>query len=209
MPAMPHSLTDLLDAIERLLVQDEADCAVETCYFMVRFGRDIGQLLLRITPAVEHAHSMFQIDGNQFIAPKMRLGGHYKRVDGTITEQTWTPPPPPDPPIQSNESLPDLGDENFVWRGYGQNTRGVIKFRVGRFLADVNAPSVEDAERLAHRVVGLLRGEPTRTSPMRAWTPHLWALVVPVVLLALAYVVGLLLLGYLPPFLRHWLGANR
>jgi len=209
MPATPHTFTDLLDAIERLLGRDEPGWALQTCYFSVQFGRDIGLLVLRILPTVEQARSMFQFDGNEFTAPKARLGGHVIREDGTITERNWMPPPPPDPPIQSNESLRDLGDQNFVWRGYGQNTRGVIKLRVGRFLADVNAPSIDDAERLARRVAALLGGEPVRASGMRAWAPHLWALVVPVVLVSLAYIVGLMLLGYLPGFLRHWLGANR
>jgi hypothetical protein len=31
-------------------------------------------------------------------------------------------------------------------------------------------------------------------NPDRRWTPHLWALVVPVVLVALAYTIGLLFL---------------
>jgi hypothetical protein len=170
-----RSLTDLLDSIERLLVQDEADWGLETCYFMVRFGRDSGHLLLRVLPTTEQAQATFRIDGNQFTAPKAHLGGHFKRAsDGTITERTWTPPPPPpDPPIQSNESLPDLGDENHVWRGYGQNTRGVMKLRVGRFLADVNAPSIDDTERLAGRVADLLRGEPRRERP-RGWIPRLF-----------------------------------
>jgi hypothetical protein len=57
----------------------------------------------------------------------------------------------------SDESLANLGDENFVWRGYGNNKRGVIKMRVGRFLADLNVPTVADAERLARRVVELLQ----------------------------------------------------
>jgi hypothetical protein len=47
--------------------------------------------------------------------------------DGTITERVWTPPAPHDTPILSNESLPDLGDENLVRRGYAQNRRGIIK----------------------------------------------------------------------------------
>src|SRR5262249_21969652 len=50
----------------------------------------------------------------------------------------------------------ECGDENFVWRGYGRNTRGVIRLRIGRYLVDVNAPSVEEAQRLAGRVVDLL-----------------------------------------------------
>src|SRR5439155_18963450 len=89
----------------------------------------------------------FQFDGNQFVAKKAHLSGHFHRAsDGAVTERTWTPPPAPDPPIESNESLPDLGDENHIWRGYGQNTRGVIKLRVVRFLADVNAKTNSSAE---------------------------------------------------------------
>ena len=117
--------------------------------------------------------------------------------------------PPPDPPIQSNESLPDLGDANYVWRGDGQNTRGVIKVRAGRFLADVNAPSVEETERLARRVADLLCGEPIRTHRIQRWTPHLWASVVPVVLVLVAYLLGLTLLGYnVLSVVRHWFRAN-
>jgi len=38
----------------------------------------------------------------------------------------------------------------------------------------------------------------------RGWTSHLWALVVPIVLVAVAYLIGTLLLGYWPAFLS-WL----
>jgi hypothetical protein len=157
MPDTSQSLSTLLAGIERLLLQDEADGALDTCYFGVRFERDTGGLVLRILPSVELARSTFEFDGNQFTAPKVHLGIR-RASDGTITERAWTPPPPPDPPIQSNESLPDLGDENYLWRGYGQNLRGVIKLRVGRFLADLNAPTMADAERLARRLADLLSG---------------------------------------------------
>jgi len=36
------------------------------------------------------------------------------------------------------------------------------------------------------------------------WLPHLWALVVPIALTAIAFLIGLLLLGYGPVLLR-WL----
>jgi hypothetical protein len=36
--------------------------------------------------------------------------------------------------------------------------RGVIKLRVGRFLADLNAPAMADAERLARRLADLQSG---------------------------------------------------
>jgi hypothetical protein len=38
----------------------------------------------------------------------------------------------------------------------------------------------------------------------RRWTPHLWALVVPIVFVVVAFLIGTLLLGYWPAFFR-WL----
>lgn len=104
--------------------------------------------------SVDEARSAFATHGHRFDAP--RLSTHVEHADGTITH---SPPPPPVPPIFSNESVPRLGDENFVWRGYGNNKRGVIKMRVGRFLADFNLPTVEDAERFARRMVHLLTAQ--------------------------------------------------
>jgi hypothetical protein len=97
-PENPQSLTDLLETIERLLVESESDWALDTCYFRVRFGPDPGHLLLRITPTVEQARAMFEVDGNQFTAPKVQLGGHFRAGDGTITRAEWNPPPPPPGP---------------------------------------------------------------------------------------------------------------
>jgi hypothetical protein len=180
MPDTPQSLTDLLDAIERLLVQNEPDWTMETCYFGIRFGDDTGRLVLRVMPLVEQARAAFEFDGNQFVAPKAHTSLYFRRKrDGTITDRTTYPRPQPDPPIESNETLPRLGDENYVWRGYGNNTRGIIKMRVGRFLADLNAPSVEEAERLSRRLAGLLRGEmksdykPRRSTLLPRWLSRL------------------------------------
>ena len=156
MPDTSQSLSTLLADIERLLLQDEHG-TLDTCHFGVRFGRDMGYLALSILPTVEQARSTFEFDGNQFVAPKAHLSVR-RASDATIPERAWTPPPPPDPPIQSNESLPNLGDENYVWRGYGHNSRGVIKLRVSRFLANLNAPTMADAERLARRLADLLSG---------------------------------------------------
>ena len=149
----PQSLSTLLADIERLLLQDEPDGMLETCYFSLRFGHDTGYLVIRILPTVEQARSTFDLEGNRFITPK--LSSYVQRSDGTFTDYRA---PPPDPPIQSNESLPTLGDENYVWRGYGHNSRGVIKLRVGRFLADLNAPTMADAERFARRLADLQSG---------------------------------------------------
>jgi hypothetical protein len=152
MPDTPHSLSTLLANVERLLLRGD-DGMLDTCYFGVRFGRDSGHLILRILPSVVLARSTFEFDGNQFTAPKS--SSYVQRRDGTVTDYK---PAQFDPPIQSSESLPNLGDENYVWRGYGHNSRGVIKLRVGRFLANLNAPTLADAEHLARRLADLLSG---------------------------------------------------
>ena len=124
-------------------------------------------MVLRILPTIEQAAALFRMDGHQFFPPRAHVAGHVPRPnDGTTTDRTGNPPPPPDAPIPGHESVSHLGDENFVWRGYGENTRGVIKLRAGRFLEDVNAPSVAVAKRVARRVVDLLRREP-QTHPPR------------------------------------------
>lgn len=156
MPDTSQSLSTLLADIELLLLQDEPDGTLDTCYFGVRFGRDTGHLALSILPTAEQARSTFEVDGNQFVPPKAHLSVR-GASDTTVTERAWTLPPP-DPPLQSDESLPSLGGENYVWRGYGGNSRGVIKLRIGRFLANFNAPTVADAQRLAHRLADLLSG---------------------------------------------------
>src|SRR5580704_19257141 len=151
MPDPPRSLSTLLAHVERLILQGEPDGMLDTCYFGVRFGHDSGHLVLRILPSIEQARATFAIDGNQFVAPKS--SSYVQRRDGTVTDYK---PPRFDPPIQSSESLPNLGDENYVWRGYGHNSRGVIKLRVGRFLADLNVPTMADAERFGRRLADLL-----------------------------------------------------
>jgi len=153
------TLLEHINAIERLLVPTDADGTLDTCWLGIRFGGDRGHLVLRILPSVELARHTFQVDGNQFTPPTQHVSGSFRRAsDGTITERTWNPPPPRKPPIESNESLPNLGDENHVW-GFG-----VIKLRVGRFLANVNAPSIQEAEMLARRVAELLNREPAATT---------------------------------------------
>ena len=100
----PQSLTNLLDAIERLLVQNESDWALHTCHLGVRFGRDAGHPALRIVPTVDQARSTCEIDGNQCVSPKAHLSRHFRRAsDGAITERLGTPPPPPDPELFGRE----------------------------------------------------------------------------------------------------------
>jgi len=42
---------------------------------------------------------------------------------------------------------------------------------------------------------------------IRRWTEHVWVVVVPVVLVAVAFLIGTLLLGYWPAFFQ-WLFAT-
>jgi len=148
----PHSFSNLTATIERLLFDAEPGATLDWCTFRVRFIHDSGYISVRIFPSVNEARTAFATHGNRFDVPKARV--HVEHPDGTIT---YHPPPPPGPPILSNESVPNLDHENFVWRGYGNNQRGVVKMRVERFLADLNMPSVDDAERLARRVADVLR----------------------------------------------------
>jgi hypothetical protein len=156
MPDTPQSVSTLLAGIERLLLHGEPDAMLDMCYFGVRLGG--GRVILKIAPTVEHARGWFATDGQQFFEPMQYTNASFRRKsDGTITDYTSYARPESKPPILSTESVPDLGDENHVWRGYGNNQRGVIKMRVGRFLADLNMPTVDDAERYARRLADVLR----------------------------------------------------
>lgn len=150
MSESPQPVPNLPATIERLLLNGERGATMDWCTFRVRFDRDSGYVFVRVFDSVADARAAFATHGHRFDAPMP--SAHVEHADGTIT---YHPPPPPAPPILSNESMPNLADENFVWRGYG-NTRGVIKLRAGRFVADINLPTVDDAERFAHRVVALL-----------------------------------------------------
>ena len=47
--------------------------------------------------------------------------------------------------------------DGFLWRGYDNNERGVVRVRIGRYLIEINAPTVAETERLA-RAAGALVG---------------------------------------------------
>jgi hypothetical protein len=150
MPDTPQFPLTLPATIERLLLESDPESTLDWCMFNIRLGRDSGYVSLHVLPSADDARTLFAHDGNAFVAPKVSL----QPRDGTVTAYKS---PQFDPPIVSHESLANLGDENFVWRGHGNNKRGVIKMLVGRFLADLNVPTVADAERLARRVVDLVR----------------------------------------------------
>jgi hypothetical protein len=152
MPDSPQAIANFPDTIERLLLHNEPDCSVDLCLFRLRIRSDSGQIAVRILPSEEDARAIFASDGNKFVAPVLHT--RMRRADGTVTAGS---PAEFEPPIVSSETLPALGHENYIWRGYGNNTRGVLKLRVGRFIADLNTPTIEDAERLARHLVELLR----------------------------------------------------
>lgn len=148
----PQFNANLPDTIERLLLHNERDCSMDWCLFRIRMRDDSGHIAVRILPSEEDARSIFASDGDKFIAPVAHLS--VRQADGSVTTGS---PAEFEPPIVSSESLPALGDENHIWRGYGNNARGVLKLRLGRFLADLNTPTIEDAERVARHLVELLR----------------------------------------------------
>jgi hypothetical protein len=99
---------------------------MDLCLFRIRLSADSGHIAVRILPAEEDARSIFASDGDKFIAPVAHLS--VRHTGGSVTVGS---PPAFQPPIASTETLPALGDENHVWRGYGNNARGVLKMRGG------------------------------------------------------------------------------
>jgi hypothetical protein len=51
-------------------------------------------------------------------------------------------------------SLPKLGDENYIWTHRGSTAWPMIKFRKGKVFVTVFAPSVPVAKRFAQHVLG-------------------------------------------------------
>jgi len=152
---MPNSQlpnANLPGTIEGLLLHNEPGCSMDLCVFHIRVRDDSGHIGIRILPSEEEARSIFASDGNKFVAPVLTTS--VRHADESVTAGS---PAKFEPPIVSGETFPALGDENHIWRGYGNNERGVVKLRVGRFLADLNVPTMEDAERMARHLVKLLR----------------------------------------------------
>jgi hypothetical protein len=140
---------EVVIALARLVGQTQAEVSLKGCHFDVGSS---GRLSLHVFPTVESAREHFAANGNRFVEP--RLTAYVTAPDGTVAG--WTPPPPK-PPILSTESLPDVADQNFIWRGYGKTSRGVVKLQVGRFVASLNVSSVPEAEQLARLVADALR----------------------------------------------------
>ena len=137
----------LFDQVQRALTAEGIAASLETLLLVVRMHDDSAHVSIRRAPTDNEAKEWFKADGRRFIEP-VAIG----RVQGD-TEPTVLPP---HRVIESSESLPHIADEAYVWRGYGRNTRGVIKFRRGRFAGEVNAPSVDDAIAVARGFSALL-----------------------------------------------------
>jgi hypothetical protein len=152
---MPHDQpSSVVLAIQRFVSIPGADVTLTTSLFNVSYAVGSGRLTLNVCKTTDEARQRFATDGGRFFVP--RLSSYWTALDGTITG--WTPPPPV-PPILSSESIVGIGDENRVWNGYGRTKRGVIKMRVGRFLANMDVPTLKDAEALARQVAEALRVE--------------------------------------------------
>ena len=143
---------DFIAAIERMLRFDAATLAVRHCLFSLSLERDSAHLSIRCARTPAEAEAIFAQEGNQFVAPV--LTSSVRHADGSVSHSG---PTDFDPPIVSTERLPGVGDDSYLWRGYGNNERGVVRFRVGRFIGQVNAPTVTEASLLAQRVAELLR----------------------------------------------------
>lgn len=137
----------IFDQMQRALTAEGIDGSLEMMLFVVRMHTDTADVSIRRAPSEAEAQEWFKTNGRRFTEPVAIL-----RKAGSPVEL------PASRIIESSELLPNVGDEAYVWRGYGSNTRGVIKFRRGRFAAEVNAPSVDDAVAVARGLSALLLG---------------------------------------------------
>jgi hypothetical protein len=148
MPEERHVTANPFVAIERLFALDGATEPIGTfCWVVGRMNDDSAQVMVRLLPSAMEAASLFEHEGHRFVPPVTYIevpgaDGRYGRAG-----------PAAGPPIPSTERIPDLGDENHVWR---DGRRGVIKLRLGRCFAELNAATADDAERLARRLVEML-----------------------------------------------------
>jgi hypothetical protein len=117
-----------------------------------RLAEDSAHRALRHAPSIDDAEAHFAQDGREFRPPTATAAR--AEADGTVREHGTVVR---NAPIRSNERLAGVGDEAYLWRGYTNNQRGVVKFRSGRFVGEVNAPSVEEAKLLAVRLVELTK----------------------------------------------------
>jgi len=140
------SSDNLIAAIEGCL----CDSTCTLAYFVASLNTsgDSSHVTLRCAPSTAEAKLAFAEDGHVFAQPQARLSrsreerakGREPSVDRLVHS------------IESRESIADLAEENYLWRGYEDNGRAVINFRTGRFIGSVNAPNVATATALVRRL---------------------------------------------------------
>lgn len=135
------------DQLQRALRAEGITGSLEHVLLSLRIQNDTAHLSVRQARTDAEARQWFETEGRRFREPVAVL-----RKEGDAAPVQLPPPQI----IESSESISGIGDGANIWRGYGRNTRGVIKFRRGRFVGEVNAPSVEDALVVAKGIVALL-----------------------------------------------------
>jgi hypothetical protein len=140
--------------LDRVLLRGTPDARLDLCRFRIIIGRDSADILIRSLPSIDDARAAFATHGRNFTEPA--LTAFVQHHDGTVDSYPATPVPPQ--VIVASESIPNLGDESYLWKGYGNNLRGVVKFRAGQFIVELNAPSEDAVRKLANRIAGLLDG---------------------------------------------------
>jgi len=138
----------IYEQLQRALTAEGVDASIQHILLSLRMHNDTAHLSIRQMPSEADALQWLASEGTRFREPVL-VG--YKQGDDAPVHL------PPPKIIESSESISGIGDGAHIWRGYGRNTRGVIKFRHGRFVGEVNAPSVEDATVVAKGLVSLLR----------------------------------------------------
>ena len=137
----------LYDQLQRALDAEGISGSIVHVLLSLRMLNDTAHLDFRQAPSEKEAREWMETEGRRFREPVAVF--RVERDDSPVQ----LPPPIVN---ESSESISGIGDEANIWRGYGRNTRGVIKFRRGRFVGEVNAPSVEDATVVAKGLVSLL-----------------------------------------------------
>ena len=139
----------LYDQLQRALDAEGINGSIQHVFLSLRMHNDTAHVGFRQAASDGEAREWMQTAGREFREPV------------AVAHVEGDPSPIQLPPTIVNKScepISGIGDEANIWRGYGNNTRGVIKFRRGRFVGDVNAPSVEDAMIIARGLASLLSG---------------------------------------------------
>jgi len=137
----------LYDQLQRAFDAEGINGSIVHVFLSLRMHNDTAHLDFQPASSEREAREWMETEGKRFREPV--AVGRIERDDSPIQ----LPPPIVN---ESSESISGIGDEANIWRGYGRNTRGVIKFRRGRFVGEVNAPSVEDATVVAKGLASLL-----------------------------------------------------